>query len=53
MQHLQMDIKLLQNSNQQTVAESLQLKDYISGMLSQLENKNNKEEELTRKNSKL
>jgi hypothetical protein len=48
-----MDIKLLQNSNQQTVAESLQLKDYISGMLSQLENKNNKDEELTRKNTKL
>ena len=48
-----MDIKLLQNSNQQTVAESLHLKDYISGMLSQLENKNNKDEELTRKNTKL
>jgi hypothetical protein len=48
-----MDIKLLQNSNQQTVAESLQLKDYISGMLSHLENKNNKDEELTRKNTKL
>lgn len=48
-----MDIKLLQNSNQQTVAESLQLKDYLSGILSQLDNKNNKEEELVRKNSKI
>ena len=48
-----MDIKLLQNSNQQTAAESLQLKDYLSGILSQLDNKNNKEEELARKNSKI